>query len=226
MGKTVIVVGDRPGFWVNRILAPYLGEAGRLVLEGVPLEAIDRVMVRFGFPVGPVTLLDEVGLDVAAKGAVVMHEAFGDRMAPSPAFVRLVEAGYLGRKAGRGFFLYADGRKGEPDPRVYEMLGVKPLAAVDEADVERRLAYALLNEAARAEAEGVVRQPRDGDIGAIFGPPAPDRRPRRGRRGAHARRAGRRPRPAVRALRSAGGTGRLRDALPGGLTRPAGRRAG
>jgi 3-hydroxyacyl-CoA dehydrogenase / enoyl-CoA hydratase / 3-hydroxybutyryl-CoA epimerase len=169
MGKTVIVVGDRPGFWVNRILAPYLGEAGRLVLEGVPLEAIDRVMVRFGFPVGPVTLLDEVGLDVAAKGAVVMHEAFGDRMAPSPAFVRLVEAGYLGRKAGRGFFLYADGRKGEPDPRVYEMLGVKPLAAVDEADVERRLAYALLNEAARAEAEGVVRQPRDGDIGAIFG---------------------------------------------------------
>ncbi|TFG89724.1 MAG: fatty acid oxidation complex subunit alpha FadJ, partial [Gemmatimonadales bacterium] len=77
MGKTVIVVGDRPGFWVNRILMPYLNEAGYALAEGVPMEVLDRVMTRFGFPVGPVTLLDEVGLDVGAKAAGVMHAAFG-----------------------------------------------------------------------------------------------------------------------------------------------------
>jgi 3-hydroxyacyl-CoA dehydrogenase/enoyl-CoA hydratase/3-hydroxybutyryl-CoA epimerase len=169
MGKTVIVVADRPGFWVNRILSPYLGEAGRLLMEGVPIEVLDRVMLRFGFPVGPATLLDEVGLDVAAKAAAVMHEAFGERMAPAPAIARLLESGRLGRKAGKGFFSYDRGKKGEPDPRVYDLLGVKPLAAVDEEEVERRLLYPLLNEAAAALAEGVVRQARDGDIGAVFG---------------------------------------------------------
>ena len=87
MGKTVIVVGDLPGFWVNRILAPYLNEAGILLMEGAPMDVIDRVMTRFGFPVGPITLLDEVGLDVAQKAAGVMHEAFGERLAPSD-FVR------------------------------------------------------------------------------------------------------------------------------------------
>jgi 3-hydroxyacyl-CoA dehydrogenase/enoyl-CoA hydratase/3-hydroxybutyryl-CoA epimerase len=169
MGKTVIVVADRPGFWVNRILSPYLGEAGRLLTEGVPIEVLDRVMVRFGFPVGPVTLLDEVGLDVAAKAAAVMQQAFGERMAPAPALARLVEAGRLGRKAGKGFFSYRKGKKEEPDPQVYELLGVKPLAAVDEGEVEQRLLYPLLNEAAAATAEGVVRRPRDGDVGAVFG---------------------------------------------------------
>lgn len=169
MGKTVIVVADRPGFWVNRILAPYLGEAGRLLLEGVPIEVLDRAMVRFGFPVGPMTLLDEVGLDVAVKSAAVMSEAYGDRMAPAPLLGRLLDAGHVGRKAGKGLFLYANGKKGEPDPRVYRLAGVAPLAAVDESAVERRLVHALLNEAARALDEGVVRQPRDGDIGAVFG---------------------------------------------------------
>ncbi|HZB28254.1 MAG TPA: 3-hydroxyacyl-CoA dehydrogenase NAD-binding domain-containing protein, partial [Gemmatimonadales bacterium] len=83
MGKTVIVVADRPGFWVNRILSPYLNEAGHLLQEGVPIELIDSTMTRFGFPVGPVALLDEVGLDVAEKAGNVMHEAFGERMKPA-----------------------------------------------------------------------------------------------------------------------------------------------
>jgi 3-hydroxyacyl-CoA dehydrogenase/enoyl-CoA hydratase/3-hydroxybutyryl-CoA epimerase len=80
MGKTVIVVGDRPGFWVNRILSPYLNEAGVMVTEGVPIELIDRAMTAWGFPVGPIALLDEIGLDVAHKAAESLHAAFGERM--------------------------------------------------------------------------------------------------------------------------------------------------
>ena len=169
LGKTVIVVADRPGFWVNRILSPYLIEAGLILSEGVPIDVVDRALVAFGFPVGPFALLDEVGVDVAVKGGKVMHEAFGERMTPAPAIERLLADGRLGKKAGKGLYLYHEGHKTDPDPKAYEILGVKPLAAAPTGDVERRLVYAMLNEAARAMAEGVVRSPRDGDIGAIFG---------------------------------------------------------
>jgi 3-hydroxyacyl-CoA dehydrogenase/enoyl-CoA hydratase/3-hydroxybutyryl-CoA epimerase len=169
MGKTVIVVQDSPGFWVNRILSPYLNEAGLLLEEGVPIEVLDRIMTRWGFPVGPATLLDEVGLDVAQKAAGVMHANFGERLAPSGVVGKLVADGRLGRKAGKGLFLYVDGKKTAPDPKAYQVAGITPLAQVDEAAVERRLVHSMLNEAAMALGEGVVRQPRDGDIGAIFG---------------------------------------------------------
>jgi 3-hydroxyacyl-CoA dehydrogenase/enoyl-CoA hydratase/3-hydroxybutyryl-CoA epimerase len=169
LGKTVIVVADRPGFWVNRILAPYLAEAGHLLMEGTPIEVIDQTITAFGFPVGPITLLDEVGIDVAAKGGAVMREAYGERLAATPAIATMVESKRLGRKAGSGFYRYHDGRKADPDPAVYQLLGVKPLAEVDREEATRRLTYALINEAARAQGEGVVRSPRDGDIGAVFG---------------------------------------------------------
>lgn len=169
MGKTVIVVGDLPGFWVNRILTPYLNEAGILLTEGAPMDAIDRVMTRFGFPVGPVTLLDEVGLDVAEKAAGVMHAAFGARLAPSD-FVRMMTAdGRLGRKNGRGFYRYENGKRAGADDSVYALAGITRMPNIDEPWVQRRLVYAMLNEAALAEADGVIRSPRDGDIGAIFG---------------------------------------------------------
>ncbi|HEV8600600.1 MAG TPA: fatty acid oxidation complex subunit alpha FadJ [Gemmatimonadales bacterium] len=169
MGKTVIVVADRPGFWVNRILSPYLNEAGLLLIEGTPIELIDGSMTRFGFPVGPIALLDEVGIDVAHKASGVMLAAFGERMQPATAVAEMVAAGRLGRKVGKGFYLYHSGHKTEPDPAVYKLLGVTPLASVDPAEVERRLVYILLNEAALALAEAVVRSPRDGDLGAIYG---------------------------------------------------------
>jgi len=169
MGKTVIVVADRPGFWVNRILSPYLNEAGLLLAEGAPIEVIDETMTRFGFPVGPVALLDEVGIDVAHKAAGVMQAAFGERMTPGPGVGKMVQAGRLGRKAGKGFYLYHDGHKTEPAPGAYKVLGVTPLATVDRSRLEQRLVFILLNEAALAASEGVVRSPRDGDIGAVFG---------------------------------------------------------
>jgi len=169
MGKTAIVVADRPGFWVNRILSPYLNEAGHLLAEGTPIEAIDRAMTKFGFPVGPVALLDEVGLDVGAKAGGVMHAAFGDRLAPAPVLAKMLEAGRQGRKNGKGFYRYEGGKKAGPDPSAYELLGVQPKEALSPETIEQRLLYAMLNEAAMAMGEGVVRSARDGDIGAIFG---------------------------------------------------------
>ena len=169
LGKTVVVVRDRPGFFVNRILLPYLNEACRLVVEGVPIEAIDDAMTRWGFPVGPITLLDEVGLDVAHKAGTVMHEAFGARLAPAFDLGRLVADGRHGRKSGKGFLRYRGGKKAGADPAVYPLLGVAPGPAPAAAVIAERLSAAMLNEAARALEEGVVRTPRDGDIAALFG---------------------------------------------------------
>jgi 3-hydroxyacyl-CoA dehydrogenase/enoyl-CoA hydratase/3-hydroxybutyryl-CoA epimerase len=168
MGKTVIVVRDHPGFWVNRILSPYLSEAGRMVNEGVSIEDIDHSMKRFGFPVGPITLLDEVGVDVAHKGSLVMHEALGDRLTPIDGLVRMIDDGRLGRKSGRGFYRYEKGKRKGVDQSVYELLSVNA-RPVPNTDIEKRLVFVLLNEAARALDEGVVRSARDGDVGAIFG---------------------------------------------------------
>jgi 3-hydroxyacyl-CoA dehydrogenase/enoyl-CoA hydratase/3-hydroxybutyryl-CoA epimerase len=169
MGKTVIVVADSPGFWVNRILSPYLNEAALLLEEGVPIEVIDGAMTAWGFPVGPVALLDEVGLDVGEKGGKVMHQAFGDRLRPSRVIGVMRGDDRLGRKNGRGFYFYKDGKKSGADGSVYRLLGVRGATEVDEARVTDRLVFAMLNEAAMAMSEGVVRIPRDADIGAIFG---------------------------------------------------------
>jgi 3-hydroxyacyl-CoA dehydrogenase/enoyl-CoA hydratase/3-hydroxybutyryl-CoA epimerase len=169
MGKTVIVVQDRPGFWVNRILGPYMSEAGRLVQEGMAIEQVDYLMKRFGFPVGPITLLDEVGLDVALKAANVLADAYGKRMAPLDGLRRMVEDGRHGRKAGRGFYRYEGGRRRGVDDSARPLLAVRAGAPPGDADAEQRLVYGMCNEAARAIDEGVVRSPRDGDIAAIFG---------------------------------------------------------
>lgn len=169
LGKTVIVVRDHPGFWVNRILSPYLNEAGHLLAEGTPIEALDRTMTRWGFPVGPIALLDEVGLDVAAKAGAVMHAAFGERLKPSEVVAKMIADQRLGRKNGRGFYHYHKGHKTGVDEKVYDLLGIRPQEKHSPASIEQRLVYIMLNEAAMAAGEGVVRSPRDGDIGAIFG---------------------------------------------------------
>jgi 3-hydroxyacyl-CoA dehydrogenase / enoyl-CoA hydratase / 3-hydroxybutyryl-CoA epimerase len=122
LGKTVIVVRDGPGFYANRILTPYINEAGRLLDEGVSIEEIDDALVSFGFPVGPITLLDEVGLDVASKAGKTMHEELGERFAPPESLAKVIEAGRLGRKSRKGFYLYdEEGKKGGVDPSVYEL---------------------------------------------------------------------------------------------------------
>jgi 3-hydroxyacyl-CoA dehydrogenase/enoyl-CoA hydratase/3-hydroxybutyryl-CoA epimerase len=170
MGKTVIVVRDHPGFWINRILAPYLNEAVRLVGEGTPVPVIDSALRRFGFPVGPLALLDEVGIDVGSRASHVLQDAFGARLAPVAGMDGLLKAGFLGRKSGRGFYEYRDGKKRGVNTAAWALLRTDDPKSVPGAPgIETRLVFAMLNEAALALAEGVVRDPRDGDIGAIFG---------------------------------------------------------
>jgi 3-hydroxyacyl-CoA dehydrogenase/enoyl-CoA hydratase/3-hydroxybutyryl-CoA epimerase len=169
MGKTVIVVQDHPGFWINRILGPYVAEAGHLLLDGARIDVVDRLMVEWGFPVGPFTVADQVGLDVAEKVAGVLQAAFGERMTPAAPLAALVKAGRFGRKAGRGFYRYEGGRTRGVDESVYALVSRQPNGGDRPAEIVQRLVLPMLNEAARAVAEGVVRSPRDGDIGAIFG---------------------------------------------------------
>jgi 3-hydroxyacyl-CoA dehydrogenase / enoyl-CoA hydratase / 3-hydroxybutyryl-CoA epimerase len=170
LGKHVIVVRDGPGFYTTRALAPYMNEAARLLEEGVAVETIDRAMTDFGFPVGPITLMDEVGIDVGAKVAKILHEAFGERMTPPLSMLRVVEDGRQGRKNARGFYVY-DGKKDKRvDESVYALLGVgQPRRDVDPREIQERLLFSFLNESALCLEDGVLRSPRDGDMGAIFG---------------------------------------------------------
>lgn len=168
-GKTVIVVNDGPGFYTTRILAPLMNEAAHLLAEGVAIETIDRSMLDFGFPVGPIKLTDEVGIDVGAKVGKVMLEAFGDRMAAPAGMERLIADDRKGRKNGKGFYLYGGDKKGV-DESVYTVLGVKPdNTSVSADDVAWRCTLQMVNEAALCFQEGILRSARDGDIGAIFG---------------------------------------------------------
>lgn len=187
LGKTVIVVNDGPGFYANRILSPYINEAGILLDHGVAIDIVDRALVDFGFPVGPITLIDEVGLDVASKAGKIMTDAFPDRMQPAKSIQAVVAAGRYGRKSKKGFYAYdKEGKKGDVDPSVYGIFlapGSVPVApsiapaATDlparpdmpAVQIQQRTVLAMLNEAARCLSDGIIRSPRDGDVGAVFG---------------------------------------------------------
>ncbi|MFL9593010.1 fatty acid oxidation complex subunit alpha FadJ [Aeromonas schubertii] len=172
-GKTPIVVKDEAGFYVNRILAPYMNEAARILLEGEPIEVLDSALLDAGFPVGPITLLDEVGIDVGAKISPILEkELGGERFQAPAAFDKLLQADRKGRKNGKGFYLYgkaAKKGKKQVDESVYDLLGLKPVAKLPKAEIAERCMLMMLNEAAIALDAGVIASPRDGDIGAIFG---------------------------------------------------------
>ena len=168
-GKTVIVVNDGPGFYTSRILAPYMNEAAHLLADGADIAELDKALVEFGFPVGPITLLDEVGIDVAQKVGPIMEAAFGKRMAAPKALEKVVSEGRLGRKNKKGFYTY-DGKKKEVDVSVYELLPHgKNRKHFDAREMAERCALQMVNEAVRCLGEGILRSPRDGDVGAIFG---------------------------------------------------------
>ncbi len=187
LGKTVIVVNDGPGFYANRILSPYINEAGLLLDQGVAVDIIDKALVDFGFPVGPITLIDEVGLDVAVKAGKIMAGAFPDRMDAAKSIQAVVAAGRYGRKSKKGFYSYDnDGKKGDVDPGVYSVFlkpghipVVQSIASsspdipsrpeMPAVQIQQRTVLAMLNEAARCLSEGIIRSARDGDVGAVFG---------------------------------------------------------
>lgn len=169
LGKTVIVVNDGPGFYTTRTLSAYMNEAGRLLDDGASIDAIDRALVDWGFPVGPIALLDEVGIDVGGKVGLVLAESFGDRIAPSEALRRVVASGRTGRKGASGFYRYDhSGKKGGVDDSVYEIIGARR-RDFDAAEITERCVLAMVNEAVRCLEERVLRSARDGDVGAVFG---------------------------------------------------------
>ena len=168
-GKLPVVVRDRPGFLVNRVLVPYLMEAGRLVERGVTVGAIDQAMLDFGMPMGPLRVLDEIGLDVADHVGRFFADTFPDRVRLPAALAALLQRGDRGRKTGRGFYVHGSGRD-RPTPADTEALAEGERLERCDADALRgRLVGLLVNEAARCVEEGVVDGAAEVDLGLVFG---------------------------------------------------------
>jgi len=169
LGKTVVICNDGPGFVVNRILGPYMNEAGFLLEEGNTIESLDKAMIDFGMPMGPMALLDEVGIDVAAKVAHILGDAFGERVQPSSIVDKLFADGRAGKKNGKGLYLYKDGKRQGPDPSVYKILGIAAPHAADANAVVERMLLAMINEAALILDEKIVGSAAELDLAMIMG---------------------------------------------------------
>ncbi len=168
LGKTPVLVADRPGFLVNRLLAPYLNETGYLLEGGAGVADIDRALTGFGMPMGPCRLIDEVGFDVAEHVAKEMERAFGPRMQPSPVVGMLKGHGRLGKKNGRGFYAYSNGREKGVDREIARTFGSARADVTSEEIVDRCLLL-LVNEAMHALAEEVVSGSGDLDLAMVLG---------------------------------------------------------
>ncbi len=171
LGKVPVVVRDGPGFVVNRILGPYLNEAGYLLGDGAKIERIDSVAEAFGMPMGPLRLIDEIGIDVSRHAGAALHEALGERLAPSPVLLALGNTKRLGRKGGVGFYLYEKGEEKRIDETIYAELGsvVPAPREVSEGEIVNRLVLAMVNEAARVLEEGVIGSASAVDLAMIMG---------------------------------------------------------
>ncbi len=167
-GKTPIVVNDGPGFLVNRLLLPYMVEAVSLLEEGHSIQELDKAMKKFGMPMGPIELFDEVGIDVAAKVAKILRQTMADRMAESDLLDNLVRADRLGKKNKIGFYKY-EGRKKIYDPMVETFIKHKEKTELSTEELQQRMVYPMINEAARCLEDGIASCARDVDIGMIFG---------------------------------------------------------
>ena len=172
LDKTPVIVNDGPGFLVNRILAPYLNEAGWLAADGAAIDQVDRVLKRFGMPMGPFRLLDEVGLDVARHAGAVMSSAFGERLQAPPMMEALAHTDLLGKKGGRGFYKYEDGRDAGINEDIHGKLGGAQPAQrreLPEQEILDRTLLTMVNEAARILEDGIVATAGDVDLGMITG---------------------------------------------------------
>ncbi|MFZ2288751.1 MAG: fatty acid oxidation complex subunit alpha FadB [Halopseudomonas yangmingensis] len=177
MGKTPIVVNDCPGFLVNRVLFPYFGGFARLLGMGADFQRVDKLMEKFGWPMGPAYLMDVVGMDTGHHGRDVMAEGYPDRMADKTrtAVDVMYDANRLGQKTGKGFYAYEMDKKGKPkkvvDPEAYELL--KPIVLeqrefTDEEVVEIMMVPLCL-ETVRCLEDGIVESAADADMGLIYG---------------------------------------------------------
>lgn len=177
LGKTPIIVHDSPGFVVNRILAAYLTEAGHLLQEGMEVRSIDEVMKAFGMPMGPLRLLDEIGLDVIAMVSQTLEVDLGERFKPAPVMAKILATGVTGKKGGRGFYVYEDGRRSGLNEEISAVLRQAasgsapprpPLAPAKDV-AQTRMIFGMINEAARTLDDQVVAGPEDIDVAMIMG---------------------------------------------------------
>jgi 3-hydroxyacyl-CoA dehydrogenase/enoyl-CoA hydratase/3-hydroxybutyryl-CoA epimerase len=172
LGKTPVIVRDSPGFVVNRILIPYLNEAVILVSEGLTIERVDRAMKRFGMPMGPLELLDQIGLDVAAHVAESMRPVLAGRFEPNPAFEKMRGAGLLGQKSGAGFYLHGS-KKPKVNSAVRQLLRGGSSSVLPEAarvtEARERMVLLMINEAALALSEGLAASASAINLAMILG---------------------------------------------------------
>ncbi len=166
MGKLPVLVKDSPGFLVNRILLPYMIEAGLLFGQGASVEEVDGTMVEFGMPMGPLLLTDEVGVDVAEHVAGTLSAAFPDRMSVPEVIQRMVISGALGKKTGRGFYDHTDAGGAKPNAELAVPRGEREFAR---PELESRMVLSMVNEAARCLEEGIVDTPEDVDFAMVTG---------------------------------------------------------
>jgi 3-hydroxyacyl-CoA dehydrogenase / enoyl-CoA hydratase / 3-hydroxybutyryl-CoA epimerase len=168
IGKLPVLVKDSPGFLVNRILLPYMVEAVRLFAEGFRIENIDRTMLDFGMPMGPLRLTDEVGLDVAEHVAKELESRVRHLAPLNDTLAKMMEKGWFGRKSGKGFYEYGSGSDEKINSLFGDLQPTEPVS-VNQGDVRDRLVLLMVNEAARTIEEKVVDAPEDVDFGMIMG---------------------------------------------------------
>ncbi|MFO0939392.1 MAG: 3-hydroxyacyl-CoA dehydrogenase NAD-binding domain-containing protein [Pirellulales bacterium] len=177
-GKTVIVVKDGPGFYTTRILAPMMAEALNLLHEGVDIVYVDRLLAKFGFPVGPFTLMDEVGIDVGAHIMTGHLMQFFSKTRPdmlqTNGLVQMYNDGFQGRKNRRGFYQYDESGKkisGKANHFAYNYFrdGASQNSEPTDQEIVQRISWSLIAEAARCLEEQILSCPLDGDVGAVFG---------------------------------------------------------
>ncbi|NTW60424.1 MAG: fatty acid oxidation complex subunit alpha FadJ [Nitrospirae bacterium] len=171
LGKLPVVVNDGPGFLVNRILMPYLGEALRMLEEGSRIEEIDHALLNFGMPMGAFILLDEIGIDIAHKVSGILREGLGERITASPLLEKLYQNNFYGRKNGRGFYLYLHGKRGGASPLVYSFLPkrAKNEGWIPEQEIVERAVFLMIKEAVLCLEAGIIDRPDLLDAALIFG---------------------------------------------------------
>lgn len=173
LGKTPVVTSDVPGFLVNRLLGPYVDEAVRLFEGGVDAARIDELMLAFGMPMGPLRLLDEVGLDIASHAAVSLHQGYGNRMSHSQGIAALMSDTRLGKKTGCGFYDHsAHGKRRSPATPMPDLPNFQSgdwAVSLRDEELVDRMVLAMVNEAARCLEEQVVAGPRELDLATVFG---------------------------------------------------------
>jgi 3-hydroxyacyl-CoA dehydrogenase/enoyl-CoA hydratase/3-hydroxybutyryl-CoA epimerase len=167
IGKLPVVVRDSPGFLVNRVLFPYLLEAAEIFQSGVSVGEIDQTLLQWGMPMGPLRLIDEIGVDITVDIAYTLEKAFGTRDCAAEILRKMNDAGILGRKSGAGFYRY-EGKQQTPNETLQEWRQASGGNTTAE-EITRRLTFLMVNEAARCLEEKVVATPEDADYGMVLG---------------------------------------------------------